>query len=105
MLLPTLLAGLIARARLLSGLLLAGLVLLAPSATAPAQNPPTEGQFLSVPSPIRDDVGQQIRLKIRDILERQKRPLKVVVFDFNPDGQPAASSNFGSCSDLADYIR
>jgi membrane-bound serine protease (ClpP class) len=105
MLLVSLLAGLLSRARLLSGLLIGGLCVLAPSPTAPAQNAPVEGQFISVPSPIRDDVVQQIRLKVRDILERQKRPLEVVVFDFNPDGQPAASGNFGSCSDLADYIR
>src|SRR5258707_6046933 len=95
MLLAMLLSGLMARAGLLSGLLLAGICLLAPSAPAPAQTP-HDGQFISVPSPIRDDVVQQIRLKIRDILERQKRPLEVVIFDFNPDDESAASGNFGS---------
>src|SRR5206468_1075585 len=37
--------------------------------------------------------------------ERQKRAIDVVVFDFNPDGQSAGTNTFGSCSDLADYIR
>jgi membrane-bound ClpP family serine protease len=75
-------------------------------APAPAQGPVThDGLFISVPNPIRDEVVQQIRLKVRDAVERQKRPIDTVVFDFNPDGQPAASGNFGSCSDLSDYIR
>src|SRR5207237_1113714 len=38
-------------------------------------------------------------------LERQKRPIAIVVSDFNPDGQPAATSDFYSCAGLADYIR
>jgi membrane-bound ClpP family serine protease len=92
--------------RLLCGILLGGLGLLASCGAAWAQDPPAvDGLFISVPNPIRDEAVQQIRLKVRDALERQKRPITVVVFDFNPDGQPAGSSNFGSCSDLADYIR
>ena len=59
----------------------------------------------TVPNPITDQAVQQIKLKVRDALERQKRSIEIVVFDFNPDGQPAGSDNFGSPSDLADYIR
>ncbi len=58
-----------------------------------------------MPNPISDQAVQQIRLKVRDALERQKRAVEIVVFDFNPEGQPAGSDNFGSPSDLADYIR
>ena len=71
-------------------------------AAAPAHAQEQDGLFISVPNPIRDEAVQQIRLKVKDALERQKRPIGTVVFDFSPDSQ---SSNFGSCSDLADYIR
>ena len=101
-------AGRTPRAPVLSAVLLGGLCLLtglAP-AIAPAQPAASrDGLFITVPNPITDQAVQQIKLKVRDALERQKRAIEIVVFDFNPAGQPAGSSNFGSCSDLADYIR
>src|SRR5215471_12435949 len=81
-------------------LALAAACFLLAAVPAPAQE--QDGLFVSVPNPIRDEAVQQIRLKVKDALERQKRPVGSVVFDFSPDSQ---SSNFGSCSDLADYIR
>jgi membrane-bound ClpP family serine protease len=92
--------------RALSVILLGGLWLLLGLAPAPAQPPAAhDGLFVTVPNPITDQAVQQIKLKVRDALERQKRSIEIVVFDFNPDGQPAGSDNFGSPSDLADYIR
>src|SRR5947207_2709533 len=106
MLPATVLAGPLPRAHVLCAILVGGLWLLSPPAPAPAQNPATlDGLFITVSNPIRDDTVQQIKLKVRDALERQKRPIDIVVFDFNPDGQPTGTSNPGSCSDLADYIR
>jgi membrane-bound ClpP family serine protease len=106
MLPATTLAGPALRPRVLWAVLLGGLSLVMGLAPAPAQPAPTQdGLFITVPNPIRDDAVQQIKLKVRDALERQKRNIAIIVFDFNPDGQPNSSSNFGSCSDLADYIR
>jgi membrane-bound ClpP family serine protease len=97
-------ASLLIRARLLWAVLLGGLALVPWS--APAQNPTTrDGLFISVPNPISDVAVQQIKLKVKDALERQKRMIDVVVFDFNPDGQSAATASFGSCYELAKYIR
>ncbi len=110
MLPATMPAGPLLRARMLWAILMGSLCLVLGLAPAPAQpptpQPPThDGLFITVPNPITDVVVQQTRLKVRDALQRQKRAIDIVVFDFNPDGQPAGSSNFGSCSDLADYIR
>jgi membrane-bound serine protease (ClpP class) len=100
------LAGPLPRVRVLSAILLGVLCLVTGLAPVPAQQPTNQdGLFITVPNPIRDDAVQQIKLKVRDALERQKRAIGTIVFDFNLDGQPNGSGNFGSCSDLADYIR
>ncbi|MCI0640114.1 MAG: hypothetical protein L0Y72_29150 [Gemmataceae bacterium] len=72
-----------------------------------AQPPKAEkdGLVITVPNPITDDAVSQIRLKIQDAVERKGRNITTVVFDFNPHGQPAGSSTFGSCNDLAVFIR
>jgi membrane-bound ClpP family serine protease len=72
---------------------------------ADAQEAVRDGLFVTVPNPIRDDAVNQIKQKIKDAVERKRRAIATVVFDFNPNDLPAGSSNFGSCSDLADYIR
>lgn len=73
-----------------------------------------DGLFLTVPNPITDNAVVQIKKKVEDALERQKRRrIDTIVFDFNPydpnssegRGQPSGTSHFGSCYDLAEYIR
>ncbi len=60
-----------------------------------------EGLYITVPVAITDGAVK----KIKDRVEAARQHLKKVIFDFNPQGQPSASSNFGSCNDLAEYIR
>jgi membrane-bound ClpP family serine protease len=82
---------------------LALLALLAVVAPASAQEP-VDGLFITVPNPITDAAVQQIKLKVKDAIEVKKRNISTIVFDFNPNGLPAATKGFGSCHDLADYI-
>src|SRR5262245_41087936 len=63
-----------------------------------------DGLFVTVPNPIRDTAIDQIQAKLKDALERQRRPLSALIFDFNPAGQPAGTSEIFSCLRLADYI-
>lgn len=83
-------------------LLLGGLLAMIPSAAAQEK---TDGLFLSVPSPITGAVVNQVEHKLKDALERQQRNIRTVVFDFTPDGQPAATSKAGACIDLQKYIQ
>jgi membrane-bound ClpP family serine protease len=79
--------------------------LLLSATPAPAQN--AEGMFVTVPNPINSDalarIQKQIDTRIHDPNEG-RRP-RTVVFDFNPDGKPAATAQPGVCSDLTFYIR
>ena len=86
--------------------LLATLVVAAPPLSAQEPAPKqVDGLFITVPDPIRDDAVQQIKRKVEDA-RAKKRNIDIIVFDFNPNGLPAATKqNFGSCHDLADYIR
>jgi len=63
-----------------------------------------DGMFVSVRHPITDEVIQKIKKKIDDAFHN-KRKLDTIVFDFNPNGQPSASSNWSSCYSLAEFIR
>lgn len=61
-----------------------------------------DGLFVSVPNPITDDAVAVIELKIKEAARR--RPLSVVVFDFNPQDQPSGASKWNSCNALAEFI-
>jgi membrane-bound ClpP family serine protease len=82
------------------------LAVLGAAAVAPAQlKPERDGLWITVPNPIQSTDVVQIQKKIQDAVERQHRPIEVVVFDFNPNGAPSGTSLFGACGDLARYIR
>ncbi|MCS7047299.1 MAG: hypothetical protein NZO58_13150, partial [Gemmataceae bacterium] len=72
-----------------------------------AQEQPTkDGLFISVPNPITSEAVDQIRKRIDAALKGlKKRSLTHVVFDFNPGGQPNATSDFGPCNTLKKFIR
>jgi membrane-bound serine protease (ClpP class) len=64
-----------------------------------------DGLFITVPTPINDAAVQQIRSKVENAVTQGRKNLRTVVFDFNPNGAPASTTTFGSCGDLAEYIR
>lgn len=84
----------------LAGLALAFLAWAGPSLAAPV-----DGMFLRVPNPIDDRAVQLIRRQFDDAVLNRKRPIKVVVFDFNPEDLPAATGEWNSANALAEFIR
>src|SRR5438132_14078330 len=64
-----------------------------------------DGLFVTVPNPIDDKAVSQIERKIQEAIERQKRNITIVVFDFNPQGLPSGTSHWNSPNRLAEYIR
>jgi membrane-bound ClpP family serine protease len=72
----------------------------------PAQaQPARDGLFITVPNPIDDKAVSQIERKVQEAIERHKRPITIVVFDFNPQGLPSGTSDWNSPNRLAEYIR
>ena len=63
-----------------------------------------DGVFVTVRNPITSDVVQQIKNQVEQRRNKPGRPLRVVVFDFNPDDKDVTNANFGTCYELADYI-
>ncbi|MBX7105566.1 MAG: hypothetical protein K1X57_15895 [Gemmataceae bacterium] len=72
-------------------------------ARPPEPDAPEPGRFVTVATPITSPVVNQIKEAVTRALK--DRPLKKIVFDFNPDGREAATDDFGVCLDLARYIR
>jgi membrane-bound serine protease (ClpP class) len=64
-----------------------------------------DGMFVSVPDPITSNVVQRIKQQISEAIDKKKRDIRTIVFDFNPTEQPVGTSDFGPCNDLADFIR
>ena len=65
--------------------------------------------FVTVPNPITDAGNIRIQNSIDRALNQPGRRIKKVVFDFNPldenkKGSEAATTNYGSCLELARYI-
>jgi membrane-bound ClpP family serine protease len=70
-----------------------------------AQDVARDGLYITVPNPITETVVRNIKQRVKDAVERQKRNnLKVVVFDFNENGKPSGTSNFSPCLDLKLFI-
>src|SRR5262249_16783827 len=64
-----------------------------------------DGLFITVPNPIDDKAVSQVERKVQEAIERQKRNISIVVFDFNPQGLPSGTSDWNSPNRLAEYIR
>jgi len=80
-----------------------GLVYCTPSFLFAKDNP--DGLFITVPNPIEDKAISQIERKIQGAIEREKRAISIVVFDFNPHGLPSGTSDWNSSNRLAEFIR
>ena len=74
-------------------------------ATSPALAQGTEGLFVTVSNPITSDTVERIQKQLNTRIHAESRRLQTVVFDFNPDGKPAATAKPGVCSDLTAFIR
>ncbi|MBM4068695.1 MAG: hypothetical protein FJ271_07090 [Planctomycetes bacterium] len=90
---------------LVVGLVLACLAVLA--GNADAQVPEKQGIFITVANHITDRDVSAIKNKLIKFAERRDKAggSFTIVFDFNPGGRPSATTNFGSCRDLAKLIR
>src|SRR5438067_9115266 len=72
---------------------------------ASAQKKDTDGVFVTVQNPINEGQITRIKAEVDGARNLPNRNVKVVVFDFNPEGREAATETFGACIDLATYIR
>jgi len=66
-----------------------------------------DGLFISVRNPIDSDLINNIKAKTRRALERKDRPIRTIVFDFNPGqgtSHPSATKEYGVCQELADFL-
>lgn len=88
------------------GPFVAAVACLLSAAVASAQDAASDAVFVTVQNPITTDafkrIQNQINLRLND--PNPQRRLTAVVFDFNPDGKPAATTDFGPCYDLAGFI-
>lgn len=87
---------------------------LLPVPAARAQEAPRDGLFLTVHHPITSDVANRIKETTAGYLQRFRagaqdraaadRRAPCIVLDFNPDGLPSGTPDFGPCHDLARYL-
>ena len=63
-----------------------------------------DGLFVTVPSPI-DTLGvNRVKAITNRFLDRPDHRGLKIVYDFNPDSDPARSSDYGTCRDLAVFL-
>lgn len=75
----------------------------APAAPVRAQDG-ADALFLTVANPISSDAVARVRNQIAARVNDPVRRVSTVVFDFNPDGKPAHSTDPGAAYDLAEVI-
>jgi membrane-bound ClpP family serine protease len=63
-----------------------------------------DGLFIAVASPITDSVMYQVTGATERNLRRADRNIRKIVYDFNSGNGPSASTQYGSCRDLAEYL-
>jgi membrane-bound ClpP family serine protease len=64
-----------------------------------------DGLFVTVPNPVTSEGVTRVKAQVDRSRNRPDRPVRTIVFDFNPDGKDSATPDFGTCFDLAEYIR
>jgi membrane-bound ClpP family serine protease len=65
----------------------------------PAQ--PADGRYIFVRNPIDTEVVNRVKIQLVD---QNKRPGVKIIFDFNPQGAPSCTTDYGTCRDLATFI-
>lgn len=63
-----------------------------------------EGLFVGVQSPVTSEVVTRIKNRVEAARTNPNRPVRKVVFDFNPDGKEVATPDYGACYELANYV-
>jgi membrane-bound ClpP family serine protease len=67
-----------------------------------------EGLFISVRSPITSEGVNRIKAEVERVLFREERPVRILVFDFNPGREsfayPSSTQDYGPCADLAEFL-
>jgi membrane-bound serine protease (ClpP class) len=63
-----------------------------------------DGQYIYVRNPINSDVLNRVKTQTRRFLDRVQHPGAKIVFDFNPQGYPSSTSDYGACRELAAFI-
>jgi membrane-bound ClpP family serine protease len=78
-----------------------------PLGLAMGQEAPAEvadGEYIYVRNPINSDVVYRVKAQVRRFLDRGEHQGAKIVFDFNPQGYPSSTSDYGSCRELAAFI-
>jgi membrane-bound ClpP family serine protease len=73
-------------------------------ADKPAAAPQNDGLFISVPNPLTSEAYNRIRAKTAGFLEHHNRRGVTLVYDFNPEGRPGSTADYGPCRDLAEFL-
>ena len=63
-----------------------------------------DGQYIYIRNPISTDVVNRVKTQSRRFLDRAPHQGAKIVFDFNPQGYPSSTSDYGSCRELAAFI-
>jgi membrane-bound ClpP family serine protease len=100
--------GFAALAVLLATALFLGATSPSPSRAGDAQDQApddgVEGLFITVQTPLTSPAANQVIAKTRRFCERPGHLKRKIVYDFNPDGHASATTDYGSCHDLAKFL-
>jgi membrane-bound ClpP family serine protease len=64
----------------------------------------SDGQYVYIRNPINTDVVNRVKTQVRRFLDRVPHQGVKIVFDFNPQGYPSHTSDYGSSRELAAFI-
>jgi membrane-bound ClpP family serine protease len=63
-----------------------------------------DGRYIFVRNPINSDVVNRVKTETEHFLDRGDRQGLKIVYDFNPEGYPSSTSDYGACWGLAAFI-
>lgn len=60
--------------------------------------------IITVPNPLTGEAVKSIGERLDRAMQQTERPVRKIVFDFNPDDKDASTADFGQCYELASKI-
>jgi membrane-bound serine protease (ClpP class) len=85
--------------------LAAGLLLLYGGASAQEKIARKDGLYINVPNALKDSDVAKIKTRIADSLNKDgRKDIDTIIFDFNPNGLPNSTAEFGACNALRKEI-